>query len=225
MAQTCEELLFAHWRVREDELRQLVPEALRLDTFDGAAWLGVTPFRVTGLRPRGTVPLPRISSFLQLNVRTYVALDDRPGIWFFGLDASNRLAVEAARRIYRLPYFRARMSASRHGGWIEYESAREGAADEPHVFSAHYRPAGEPSAPAPGSLEEFLTERYCLYAPGDRGRLCRAEIHHVPWPLRRAEARVELNTMAPHGLELPEENPLLHFAERQDLVIWPLAAV
>jgi uncharacterized protein len=223
MGQTWEDLLFAHWRVDADALRRLLPDAVRLQTHDGAAWLGITPFRVSALRLRGTLPLPRVSSFLELNVRTYVTAGGKPGIWFFSLDASSRLAVEAARRTYKLPYFQARIGAEPQGEWLEYESARAG--QGPHVFSAKYRPSGEVFQAAPGSLEEFLAERYCLYTVDDRGRLYRAEIHHSPWPLQPAEATIELNTMAPADLPLPDEQPLLHFARVQDVVIWPLRRV
>ena len=222
MGQTWEDLLFAHWRVPVEAVRPLVPDGLDVDVHDGSAWLGVTPFRVAGLRLRGTLPLPGVSSFLELNVRTYATAEGKPGIWFFSLDAESGLAVEAARRTYRLPYHRARMSATRQGDWIAYESARVGRESEPHVFSGRYRPVGEASPAAPDSLEEFLAERYCLYAVDGRGRLHRADIHHPPWPLRSAEATIELNTMAPAGLELPDEPPLLHFSARQDVVIWPL---
>lgn len=225
MGQTWENLLFAHWRVDADALRRLLPDAVRLQTHDGAAWLGMTPFRISALRLRGTLPLPRVSSFLELNVRTYVTAGGKPGIWFFSLDASSRLAVEAARRTYKLPYFQARIGVTQQGEWIEYESARIGNNGEPHVFSARYRPSGEAFDAAPGSLEEFLTERYCLYAVDDRGRLHRAEIHHPPWPLQPAEATIELNTMAPGDLALPGEGPLLRFARVQDVVIWPLRRV
>jgi uncharacterized protein YqjF (DUF2071 family) len=220
VGQTLEELLFAHWRVDADELRRLLPDAVRLQTHDGAAWLGMTPFRVSALRLRGTLPLPRASSFLELNVRTYVTAGGKPGIWFFSLDASSRLAVEAARRVYKLPYFQARIRAEPQGEWLEYETARAG-----HVFSARYRPSGEVFHAAPGSLEEFLAERYCLYTVDGRGRLYRAEIHHLPWPLQPADAAIELNTMAPEGLELPDEGPLLHFTRLQDVVVWPLKRV
>jgi uncharacterized protein len=225
MGQTWENLLFAHWRVDADALRRLLPDAVRLQTHDGAAWLGITPFRVSALRLRGTLPLPRVSSFLELNVRTYVTAGGKPGIWFFSLDASSRLAVEAARRTYKLPYFQARIGAEPQGEWLEYESARVVEREGPHVFSARYRPRGEVFQAAAGSLEDFLAERYCLYTVDGRGRLYRAEIHHSPWPLQPAEATIELNTMAPEGLALPDEEPLLHFARVQDVVIWPLRRV
>ena len=220
-----EDQLFAHWPVDADALRRLLPGAVRLQTHEGAGWLGVTPFRVGALRLRGTLPLPRVSSFLELNVRTYVTAGGKPGIWFFSLDASSRLAVQAARRTYKLPYFPARISATQHGEWLEVESARVGNRQGPHVFSARYRPRGEESHAAPGSLEEFLIERYCLYTVDKHRRLYRAEINHPPWPLQPAEATIELNTMAPGELALPDEGPLLHFARVQDVVAWPLKRV
>jgi uncharacterized protein YqjF (DUF2071 family) len=220
MGQSWESFLFVHWRVEADELRPLVPEALELQTFDGSAWLGITPFRMASVRLRGTLPFPRLSSFLELNVRTYVTAGGRPGVWFFSLDASSQLAVEVARRTYKLPYFAARMSLQRDGEWFEYESTRPG-----YVFSGRYRPRGAAAVPAPGSLEEFLIERYCLYTRDDRDRLYRAEIHHPPWLLQAADAELELNTMAPRAVHLPDEAPRMHFAAAQDVVIWPLERV
>jgi len=223
--QTWDDLLFAHWRVPEESLRALVPPQLPLDTFDGTGWLGITPFRVTGFRLRGTLPLPRLSTFLELNVRTYVTLDDKPGIYFFSLDAESPLAVEAARRTYRLPYYHARMSASARGEWIEYSSSRREGAARPFTFTGRYRPVAPPATAARDSLEWFLTERYCLYTLDERDDVQRAEIHHGPWPLQAAEAEIELNTMPPDRIELPDEEPLLHFSRRQDVVIWPLERI
>jgi uncharacterized protein YqjF (DUF2071 family) len=224
LAQTWDDLLFAHWRLPAEVLRPLVPKELSLDEHDGSAWLGITPFVLSGFRLRGTVPLPGLSTFPELNVRTYVTVEDKPGIWFFSLDTSNVLAVEGARRLYKLPYFLARTSVTFRGGWIEYSSSRRDAERRPFVFSGRYRSEGEPAPPAPGSLEHFLTERYCLYSR-DRDGLHRAEIHHPPWPLQPATAGIELNTMPPDGVELPEDAPLTHFAGRQDVVVWPLEPV
>jgi uncharacterized protein len=219
MGQTWDELLFAHWRVSADALRLRLPEGLELDLFDDEAWIGVTPFRVTGLRARGLPPLPLISSFLEVNTRTYVTAGGKPGIWFFSLDAESELAVEAARRTYKLPYFRADMRAEWRGGRLEYESRRRGG--ERGALRVGYRPGGDAVEADPRSLAHFLTERYCLYAQ-DAGRLKRAEIHHEPWALQPAEAEIGENTMPPSGIELLDEAPLLHFSARQDVVIWPL---
>jgi uncharacterized protein len=218
LGQTWQDMLFAHWELPADTLRPHLPAGLELDTFDGRAWIGLTPFRLTGLRPRGLLPAPRLSSFLELNVRTYVTREGRPGIWFFSLDASNPLAVEAARATYKLPYFRGRMSAAWRDGWLYYECAR--AAEPGRVFSGRYRPSGDAFEPEPGTLEHFLTERYCLHVADRRGALWRAEIHHEPWLLQTAEADIELTTIS--LVELPDEPQLCHFSRRQDVVIWPL---
>jgi hypothetical protein len=220
--QTWERLLFAHWRLPEDALRPLVPPELPLDAYDGSAWLAVTPFRVTGLRLRGLPPAPFVSTFLELNVRTYVTLRGKPGIYFFSLDAASRFAVRAARRLYKLPYFHAGMSAERRGEWVEYSSERRNGPG-PVAFRGRYRPTGRPREPEAGTLEHFLTERYCLYVVDERRDVQRADIHHVPWPLQPAEAEIEASSMAPHGIELPANPAHLHYSERQDVVIWALA--
>jgi uncharacterized protein len=216
MGQTWDDLLFVHYRVRAEQLRVHVPIGLEVDEHSGSGWLGVTPFAITGLRARGMLPLPFVSSFLELNVRTYVTREQKPGIWFFSLDASSELAAEAARRLYHLPYFHADISLRRRAGRIVYDCAR----NDGKAFSATYASNGPVSEAKPGSLEHFLIERYCLYAERE-GRLHRAEIHHRPWPLQPADAQIDLNTMPPAGLA-PGGEPLLHYSARQDVVIWPL---
>jgi uncharacterized protein YqjF (DUF2071 family) len=209
--------------VPEEALRPHVPDALSLETFDGGAWLGVTPFRLSALRVRGLLPLPVVSTFPELNVRTYVSLDDRPGIFFLSLDAASPLAVEAARLVYKLPYFRARMSVERSGDWLEYSSTRTDERGHQARFRGRYRPVGTAAPAARGSREHFLTERYCLYTLHE-GSLHRAEIHHPPWRLQTAEAEIEENSMPPPDIELRGE-PLCHYSERQDVVIWRLEPV
>jgi uncharacterized protein len=213
-AQSWVDLAFLHWRVDADELARLVGPTVELDTFEGDAWLGITPFVLTDFRLRGIPPLPRISTFPELNVRTYVTRDGKPGIWFFTLEAASTLAVEGAKRLFRLPYHRAQMSHRRVGDHVHYESARAGAA-----FSGNYRGHGQLFQAEPGTLEYFLTERYCLYTE-DGGRGYRAEIHHPPWDLQPGEARIDLNTMAPVALR--DEEPHVLFSPRQDVVVWAL---
>ena len=222
MAQTWGDLLFAHWPVDERSLRPLVPDPLTIDTFDGTAWLGITPFEVSGLRLRGTVPLPRLSRFPELNVRTYTSFGGKPGIWFFSLDAGSAAAVAAARRTYRLPYYTADMTIARSTPRIRHDSVRTASDGPPAELRVDYAPTGAPRAAEAGTLEHWLTERYCLYTLDERQRLMRAEIHHPPWPLQAATATIETNTMPPAGVDLAAQRPLLHFARRQDVVIWPL---
>jgi uncharacterized protein len=225
LAQTWEDLLFAHWRVSEEALRSVVPRELPLDTFDGSAWIGVTPFVVRGMRARHVPPLPPVSRFPELNVRTYVTVDGLPGIYFLSLDAASWMAVWGARRAFRLPYFRARMVIARGEGGVEYESTRVSRDGEPASFEASYRPIGERFVAAPGSLEFFLAERYCLYTFDQRMTVYRTEIHHPPWPMQHAEAEIRRNSMLrPLAIE-PQGEPLLHFARRQDVLIWQRRAV
>jgi uncharacterized protein YqjF (DUF2071 family) len=219
MGQSWVDLLFAHWTVPEPELRAAVPAAIPIDTFQGSAWIGIAPFEIVGLHLRGLPPLPR---FPELNVRTYTTIGGRPAIWFFSLDAGSALAATAARRTYRLPYRHARMSIGRAGSRIHYRSELENVRA---ALRATYEPAGPVSPPAPGTLEHFLTERYRLYTLDGSGRLRHADIHHAPWPLQPARAEIAENTLtAPFGIELPPADPLLHYAARQDVLIWPLRA-
>ena len=220
MAQSWHDLLFAHWPVEAAALRAIIPARLQIDTYNGQAWLGIVPFRMSGVRLRWTPALPWFSAFPELNVRTYVTAEDKPGVWFFSLDAGNLLAVMAARLTFHLPYFRARMGCEESGGWIEYRSERMHRGVPAAAFAAKYEGNGEAFEPQLGTLEHFLTERYCLYA-AHRGRVYRGEIHHPPWLLQSAQANLECNSMAKAaGIVLPPIPPLLHFARRQDMIAW-----
>jgi uncharacterized protein YqjF (DUF2071 family) len=219
MAMTWHDLAFLHWPVRADELARKIPPGLTLDTFYGDAYLGIVPFHMTGVGPRLVPPIPGVSSFIELNVRTYVVAEEKPGVWFFSLDATSRLAVRAARRFFHLPYFDARMSTERKEDQVHYRSERtHRGAPEARCF-ARYRG----TRPARRSeLEAWLTERYCLYAE-KAGRIFRGEIHHLPWPLEEGEAEIEaLDMTRILELDLPRTRPLVHFAERLDVIGWPL---
>lgn len=216
------DLLFMHWPVPEGWLRPLIPPALSLDTFDGSAWLGVVPFRMTGVRPRLLPAVPPLSNFPELNLRTYVTAGGKPGIWFFSLDAHNRAAVRLARATFHLPYFDAEMSCEVSGDEVRYRSVRTHRGARRAEFAARYRPSGDPFESRAGTLESFLTERYCLYAMDGRGDVRRGDIHHRLWPLRVAEAEVERLAMTGQiGVKLPDTEPVLHFSERLDVLAWP----
>jgi uncharacterized protein YqjF (DUF2071 family) len=220
MGQSWSNLLFAHWPVARERLEEVVPPQLPLDEFDRTAWIGITPFRVESLRLRGMPPLPWLSFFPELNVRTYVTVDGKPGIYFFSLDAGRRSAVISARRVYRLPYFHAEMARHAEGEHVRVRSRRISDDGPEAAFRSTYRAAGPATPARPGSLEYFLTERYCLYTLDERQRVLRGEIHHRPWPLQNAEAEVQENSMArPFGVAL-EGSPLLHFSAHQDVVLW-----
>ena len=222
MAQTWHDLLFAHWPIDPQVLRPLVPPSLTLDLFQGRCWIGVVPFRMSNIHAHYCLPIPGLSRFPELNVRTYVTLEGKPGVYFFSLDAANLVAVWAARTFYHLPYFRADMSLKIQNDWVTYSSARRGETAE---FQGRYRPTKSVELALPGTLEHWLTERYCLYAVVE-SEVFRAEVHHQPWPLQAAEAEIEINSVA-KAADIPDfdREPLLHFSSKLEVLIWPLRRV
>ena len=213
--------MFAHWRVPFAKLRALIPEPLQIDTFDGEAWIGVVPFELK-IRPRWMPVIPKIASFPEINVRTYVTLNGQPGVWFFSLDAASPLAVRGARWSFNLPYFDATMACREANDGFDYESERRKSneASASVVFRARYEATSDPFEADSGSLEEWLTERYCLYAENRFGSILQTEIHHAKWKLQNAECRIETNSMtAPLDIDLTGD-PLLHFARSIDVVNW-----
>lgn len=222
MAQRWNHLLFAHWPIPMETLRARVPRALPLDLFEGQAWVSVTPFFLSHARPRGLPRFPSLSDFPELNFRTYVTLDGKPGVYFFSLDAGSRLAVEGARAFYHLPYFKARMHMEASpAGRVDYTSERTDNRSGPAVLRARYAPVGAAAPARPGTIEHWLVERYCLYAADRTGRTFRAEIHHRPWKLHVAECEIESCTIAAAaGLHLEGPPARLSFSQQIDVVAW-----
>lgn len=220
MRQDWKTLLFAHWPIEAAVMRRLAPEPLKLDLWNGSAYVGVVPFLMTAVRPRFVPPLPGLSQFPELNVRTYVTYGGKPGVYFFSLDADNRVAVESARLGFGLPYFKATMSIGVDGPTIRYRSSRTDRRGVSAQFVAEYEPTGPVYRAVPGSLDHWLTERYCLYVVAN-GRVVRAEVHHAPWPLQPATCRFSDNGMAAAaGMTLPSDEPLLHYAHHLQVVAW-----
>jgi uncharacterized protein YqjF (DUF2071 family) len=226
MTQIWHELLFVHWPVAPEVLRALVPTLLPLDTFEGQCWVGIVPFHMTYVRPRWVPPVTALSSFVELNVRTYVTLQGIPGVYFFSLDANSPIAVAVARAFFHLPYFNAGMGSERVSDTIHYYSRRTHKGALPAEFHAVFRPIAPIAFAKHGSLEQWLTERYCLYTVVPGKGVYRGDIHHVPWPLQQAELKTKKDTMAiSHNIHLPEIQPLLHYSHRQEVLIWPLQHV
>lgn len=215
------DLLFAHWTVDAVALRRLIPEVLELDLFDGEAYVGAVPFRMEGVTPRRVPALPGLHAFAELNLRTYVKAGVKPGVWFFSLDAGQKLAVRVARRFFHLPYFDASFEIGSVGGSVEYSAMRTHRGAPGATFAATYRPVGAVYRPAGGSLDAWLTERYCLYSTDGAGHLYRGEIDHEPWPLQRAAAEVHGNTLGDWlGIEMQGQPRTLYFAKSLDVHAW-----
>jgi uncharacterized protein YqjF (DUF2071 family) len=229
MAQRWNDLLFAHWPIAAEVMARLVPAGLEVDSFDGWAWVGVVPFWMDRVRTRAfgqrCVTVPSTEKFCELNLRTYVRsrVTGLRGVYFFSLDAASALAVAGARALFHLPYFPASMQREISAdGTIEYRSRRLMTRSSVR-FEANYRGLGDVAGTSvDGTLEHFLTERYCLFTPHG-GKVLVGHIHHLPWPLERAEAQIRVNELpAAHGIALPNRAPVLHFARELDVYIWSL---
>ena len=219
MTMSWEKLLFAHYRIDPATLRALVPSGLELDLADGEAWIGVVPFDMRRVGPPGLNWLPWLSHFPELNVRTYVRCEDIPGVYFFSLDATNWAAVIGARVGFHLPYFWSSIQWRQDGARIQYRTRRR--IGRTADFEGAYAPTGDVYSAEAGSLDAFLTERYCLYAVDGRGRVHRGHVHHAPWPLQPAEAQLSAQSLLDsHGLAVHDAPPLLHYVDRIDVVAW-----
>jgi uncharacterized protein YqjF (DUF2071 family) len=215
------ELLFAHWPVPIDSVRAFIPHDLEIDTYDGEAWVGIVPFRMVDVAPRGLPAPPMAGAFNEVNVRTYVRRRGRPGVWFFSLDAGSRIAVEGARRFFHVPYLWAAMSMTRDRGAIEYRSVRRDRRAPPASLDLRYRPLGPVQPVEPGSLDAWLTDRWRAYSMDGAGRVIRTEIRHAPWPLQPAEAEIRVESLAAAlGIDLPAMPPRLAYASRVDVRGW-----
>jgi len=212
-------LLFMHWPISAERLRPLIPPQLTIDTFDGEAWVGVTPFTMWDVRLSFTPPVPYLSDFHELNVRTYVLYRGVPGVWFFSLNTNSSMTVIGARTFYFLPYFNADIDLRQEDDTIHYRLRRTDAA-RPAAFDATWEIGKELPEAEPGTLEFFLTERYCLYSASGES-IYRARIHHRPWPLRQAVLRAHASDIAESDyLPKLKGKPLVHYAEALSVDVW-----
>lgn len=211
------DLLFVHFEADPAELRRQLPAGLELDLHDGKAWIGIVPFRMEGVTKRGWPAPAWLCDFAEINVRTYVRCGDKAGVWFLSLDVVNPLVAAFARTFFHLPYFSARIAVVPGAAGCDYRVSRG-----ERRFEATFR--GGAAAPSmPGSFGHWATERYCLYSADRAGRLFRGEVHHVKWPLERAELTVRENSMSP--VALGAQHPDVYYSPQVDVVIWPLEPV
>ena len=223
LSQTWSDVLFLHWRVPVAALRPLVPPALGIDTHQGGAWVGLTAFHVEDSHPRFAPPLPWISDFFEVNVRTYVHFDGVPGVWFFSLDADSRLTVDAARAFFHLPYHFARIVHAVEGERSHFQSSRSGSGRSAEL-SATWSMKREVFDAVPGSLEFFWAERYCLFS-ADENTLYRARVFHEPWPIREVSfANYDTSLLDVDGLRHigPRDRAHALAAGPVHAEIWPL---
>lgn len=216
-------LLFLHWPVDPEMIQKRLPEGLKVDTFNGEAWLGVVPFFMEGVRPRMLPPVPGLSWFMELNVRTYVYdAEGRPGVWFFSLDCNQFLAVQIAKRFFHLPYETAKMNSQRSGGEIKYH-CRRGGKDADYI----YQEPNVGQAAEIGSLEWFLVERYLLFSAKRDGSLYCGRVHHTPYQIAAGHCEAwSAEPLAWNGFEVPQvAPPSVLVAKPVEVSIFPLRKI
>lgn len=224
MKQVWHNLLFAHWPIEVNQIKPFIPPPLEIDTYNGQAWIGVVPFYMSGIRLRNMPPISLTSSVSEINVRTYVTINNKPGVLFLSLDAANLIAVKVARLFYHLPYYYAEISIKKEKNVVHYNSNRL-KSDKTFEFIGKYMPTSPKFNAMKGTLEYWLTERYCLYT-SHRNRLYRCDILHEPWDLQHAEGEIFTNTMIDiDGLDISNINPLMHYSEHIEVLTWGLSTL
>jgi uncharacterized protein YqjF (DUF2071 family) len=206
MHQQWRNLAFLHWKMEPEVVQRTLPEGLFVDTFEGAAWVALVPFEMRGIRPRFCPPVPGVSDFLELNVRTYVHdARGRPGAWFYSLDCNQALAVWVARTVFHLPYHKAVMGTGVDAdGWVEYNACRRG---DGVLSGFRYRFGREQRQAEAGGLDFFLVERYLLFSQTPRG-LRTGRVHHRPYPVVDLELGAwDERLLGLAGLPLPGRMP------------------
>ncbi len=221
MKQSWNNALFIHYPIRLQVLRKLVPEVLPLDSYDGWGWIGLVPFHMEGVGFRG---IPITTNFPELNLRTYITINGKPGVYFFSLDATHLPMVILTRKLCHLPYSHAEIDMQQNEDHIIFESVRKKHTEI--ALNCTYRATSEPFLGTKGSFDEWLTERYCFYTTNPKGNVLRCDILHRPWPLQRAEAEIRTNTiLSGQGIIVEQVPPVLHYSQGVDVRVWPLLRV
>ena len=224
MFQSWRDVLFAHWRIDPDQLRPVVPAQMDIDVFDGSAWLSMVPMRMADLHFRDLPPLPGLMHFLEINFRAYVTVHGMPGVYFFSIDCDDSLADIYAHHFLHLPMARAKMEMKNVDGVCYYDSHRKQESGlAPAALVASYKPIGDPYNAEPGSLEQFLLERYSMFFNQPDGSILHGRMEHAPWQIWKAEATIEENTIGQaSGFDIKPYPDYLHYAERADTHAWPV---
>lgn len=221
MRQTWSNILFAHFPIKREVLEKLVPKALALDTYQGVGWVSIVPVHMSHVRGRNLPSVPGLSRYPGYNIRTYVTVNGKPGVYFFRLDAANWPAVMLARTFYRLPYYNANINMKSQGDFINFRSKGPDLS-----FSCRYKPMNVPARAEKGSLDEWLVERYSLYTLSKKGEPLRCDILHEPWFIQSAEVEIHPEPILSYlQIEAESMDPIFHFSKRKDVCMWPLTPV
>jgi uncharacterized protein YqjF (DUF2071 family) len=221
MRQSWSNVLFTHWPISAELLRPHIPRSLEIDTFDGTAWLGVVVFIMEGIYLRGLTALSVTPKFAEVNVRTYVQRNGKPGVYFMSLDVGDLASLMIAKRWYRLPYKAAQISLQKEDQTFLCKSLRKEKSNVPIGFHANYIPLSGVYLSKKELFDDWLTERYCFFSTDKRANIYCGEIHHQPWPLQKVDIEICKNSLfTPFQFDLSEEKMIAHFSKGLDSLFW-----
>ena len=211
MTQDWNNLGFVHWAYPPEVVQQLLPAGLTVDTYGGSAWVGLIGFSMEDIATSGGVSAGPLSSFPEVNVRTYVVdPQGRRNVWFFSLDINRAGPVAVAQTLFGLPYHWGRCSVEAVGDGWEYRVKRRSRQNASTRFLVKPGPM-IPEADQT-SLEIFLTGRWGM-STVRRNQLFHGSVDHERWPLQRATlVELEDSLVAAAGLPAPEDEPVVHFS-------------
>lgn len=226
MRQKWRNVLFLHWPIPVEKLRPHIPSSLQIDTFNGSAWLGIILFVLEGIFPFEIPSISLTPKFPEINVRTYVKYDGKPGIYFLSIDVMNWASLKIAKNWYHLPYHSSQIFFQKEEQKFHCHSIRKGNENTPISFKGKYAPVSEVYFPKEGTLDHWLIERYCLYSSNNGINIYCGDIHHRPWPLQKAKIELVKNTLfTPFHFDLFEEKPIAHFSIGVDSLIWNIKKI
>ncbi len=221
--QTWHDLLFAHWPVDANYLRPFVPEYLTIETFHDKAWIGVVSFQTSHARARLLPYVPFFKHYNEINIRTYVRYGNTPGVFFFSMNISSPIAATFFHKIFRLPYYYSKIHCNQENDCIQFQCSKT--TRNPIEMDLVYEPTTEAFQASNGTLEHWLTERYCFYTTFNK-TLFRAEILHEPWQLQQASAEIRKCEVAQFSNDdFLQQQPIFHYAKKQEVLSWGLENV
>ena len=209
MVQQWRDLAYVHWRYPVEEVQALLPSGVEVDVHDGSAWVGLIPFSMRKIGLPRLPAVPYLGSFPEVNVRTYVRCNGKPGVWFFSLDVNRFLPALVARTTYLLPYCWGSARHFRDGDVLKTTVRRRW----PSTSSTHISILIGDEIEEPSDTAVFLSARWGLYSKGFRGALRYSPVDHEKWPLYSATLlNIDDSLVTSAGLSAPRGEPHVMFS-------------
>ena len=205
------DVLMLHWSVPASLIENLLPDGVELDTFNGQAWISLAAFTVSGVRGRYIFPLPYFSSFEEINLRTYVIADFKPGIYLLSVETNKSLVALLTRIFTGIPYVKSTILRIDDRLYAKLPAKKQ---------SLNLRFCDNVKPLRKDVLDYWLTERHCLYQNVGR-TLYRFDIHHNEWEMKNIKLKIAHINYCAGGFNtsgIPPER--LHYCKKLEVLFW-----